>query len=253
MENSIFKDWNIIKWIWNACILIITIYILGRLINITFAIGYIIMLFVHELGHMMAALGFDVHVRFGGFTPFGAYIQILDQTTLKENAIIAISGPLCGLATAVLYFFLFFLMKEPTFLWLSFFTGIVSLMNLLPLDPFDGGKVVQGACWYFPLFFLPLLGYGIYNSYRTAPLVASFLAFVIVYAISDVAQMKKRNRIDTLMSLEKPKRMGVFLSYLLVIVILTALLIALYLDYGSALFPKIQPITIPPFLQEYLS
>lgn len=198
MNDHIFKDWNILKWIFNILILILTIYILGLFVNVIFAIGYVIMLVIHELGHVMAAKGYGANVRFGGFTPFGAYIQILDQTSIKENAVIAISGPLCGLITTILYFFSYYLLHDVTFLWLSFFTGVVSLMNLLPLDPFDGGKVVSGTFYYFPLIFLPVIGYGIYMTYTKEPILAVVLLMLGMYIIRNVMRMKKAYRLDSL-------------------------------------------------------
>lgn len=249
LENSIFKDWNILKWVFNILILVLTISILGLFVNVVFAIGYIVMLVVHEMGHVMAAKGYDIQVRFGGFTPFGAYIQILDQTSLKENAIIALSGPLCGLITTVLYFFLYYIVGEPTFLWLSFFTGIVSLMNLLPLDPFDGGKVIEGTFCYLPILFIPFLGYGVYRSYLENTPFGILAVLAILYILRDVKQMRKRNRIDRLLYLEKPPKLSIFLVYLLIIGLLSAMLVALYLDYGFALLPKFQPVQIPSELQ----
>lgn len=253
MENSIFKDWNIIKWIFNILILVLTISILGLFVNVLFAIGYIIMLVVHEMGHILAAKGYGIQVRFGGFTPFGAYIQILDQTSLKENAVIALSGPLSGLITTVLYFFLYYLVGEATYLWLSFFTGIVSLMNLMPLDPFDGGKVIEGTFCYLPLVFLPFLGYAIYLSYQLDVMLSVISIFAFLYIIRDVRQMRKRNRIDRLLYLEKPPKFLIFLIYILIIALLCAMLVALYFDYGNQLLPQLNPIQLPIELQQLWS
>lgn len=250
MNDHIFKDWNIIKWILNIFILILTIYILGLFVNVTFAIGYILMLVIHEMGHIMAAKGYGANVRFGGFTPFGAYIQILDQTSIKQNAVIAISGPLCGLVTTILYFFLYYLLQDVTFLWLSFFTGVVSLMNLLPLDPFDGGKVISGTYYYFPLIFLPVLAYGIYTTYSIEPLIAIVLLMVALYIIQNVMRMKRVSRLDALFYLEKSSKASVFFVYLLVIVLLGGMLAAMAIDFGVALLPEIQPVTMPQALDE---
>lgn len=250
LENSIFKDWNIIKWVFNIFIVVLTISVLGMFVNVMFAVGYIVMLVVHEMGHMMAAKGYDIQVRFGGFTPFGAYIQILDQTSLKENAVIALSGPLCGLMTTVLYFFLYMLVTEPTFLWLSFFTGVVSLMNLLPLDPFDGGKVIEGTFCYLPVLFIPFLGYGAYLSYLEHTPFGILALLGILYILRDVRLMRKRNRIDRLLYLEKPPKLSIFLVYLLIIGLLGAMLVALYVDYGIDLLPQFKQIQIPSELQE---
>jgi len=245
MHNSIFNGWNIIKWIFNIFILIVTVYILSVFINITFAAGYIVMLGMHELGHVMAAKGYGATVRFGGFTPFGAYIQIVNETSVKENAVIAVSGPLCGFITTILYYFLFYLLKDQTFLWLSFFTGMVSLLNLLPLNPFDGGKVISGTFVYFPLFFVPLLLYGAYRSYRDLPLLAGGFGLLVVYVMIDVLRMRRENRIEMLFRFDRSEKLWIFFAYVVIVFALSALLAAMVFDYKDSLLPQIQPLYIP--------
>lgn len=252
MKNSIFKDWNILKWFANICIVFVTLFVLSSFVNKIFAFGYILMLVVHELGHIMAAMGYDVQVRFGGFTPFGAYIQILDQTSLKENAVIALSGPLCGLVTTIIYFLLFFVIKDVTFLWLSFFTGVVSLLNLLPLDPFDGGKVMQGTFCYLPFVFLPFLAYGAYVSYVNQESLWILFIMISIYIVFNVLRMHKRERMERMFYLKKSNKASIFFAYLLIVVLLAAILGAMYMDYGNQLLPDIKEVQLPDFLFQIL-
>lgn len=238
MRNSIFKDWNIGKWIFNIIIILITIGVLSIFINPVFAIGYVIMLVIHEAGHVIMAESYGAQVRFGGFTPFGAYIQIIDQTSIKENAVIAMSGPLFGLINALVYFFIFYFVKDQTFLWLSFFAGIVSLMNLLPLNPFDGGKVIAGTFYFFPLLFIPFLIYSICMLSEEKWLIY-VQVLLILYIILDVVKMHRESRIERIFQIRKESKGLIFVIYLTVVILLTGLMVTMMLDFNHTLLPQI--------------
>lgn len=238
MLKSIFSGWSFFKWLVNGIIMILTVALLSFFINPVFAIGYVIMLLIHEIGHIVAARAYGAIVRFGGFTPFGAYIEIINKTSIKENSIIAISGPLCGLLATIIYLFLFYFLKDYTFLWLSFFGAIVSLLNLLPLNPFDGGKVIAGTFKSFPLFFIPFLAYGIYCTMDHMILLIVF-ALLILYNIYDFVSTKRRNRFKDLVQYKKSTRAMIFFVYLLVFVLLGALIFTMVIEYREALIPQI--------------
>lgn len=239
-DTGIFKDWNILKWVFNIFIVGATIFLLTSMLNIIFAVGYILMLFVHELGHIMAAKGYDISVRFGGFTPFGAYMQVLDHTTTKQNAVIAISGPISGLIMALLYYFIFYFSMDTTFLRLCFFTGFVSLMNLLPLDPFDGGKIAESICCYLPMLFLPLLSYIAYQSREE--ITFGIVSAIALYILMNVRQMRKRHRLDALLDFEKTPKLLILFIYMMIVLVLAGLLFALYLDFQTMIIPELKPI-----------
>lgn len=238
MLRSIFSGWSFLKWLGNGAIMILTIAFLSYFINPIFAVGYVMMLLIHECGHIIAAHTYNAIVRFGGFTPFGAYIEIINKTSIKENAIIAISGPLCGLLATILYLLVFYFLKDYTFLWLSFFGAVVSLLNLLPLNPFDGGKVIAGTFKYFPLFFIPLLAYGIFRTMDHIVLLVLF-TFMILYILYDFITTRRRNRFKDLVQYKKSTRAVIFLVYLLIFVLLGALIFTMVMEYREALLPQI--------------
>ena len=247
-----FQGWSFFKWLWNIFVVLITIYVLTLFLNLTFAIGYVIMLIIHEAGHVIAAKAYGASVHFGGFTPFGAYITISNETSIKENAIIAISGPLCGLLTTVIYFILCYITLRQNFLWLSFFTGIVSLMNLLPLDPFDGGKVISAVFLYFPLILIPALGYGAYYFFMEKELwISVVLLAVIVYIVFDVVRMRNNRHMELMFQFSKSSKAAIFFAYLLIVIVLCGMLAAMMFDYGTLLIPRTQPLNLPEDLVPY--
>ena len=258
MQESMFKGWGFLKWLLNIVIVLCTVYLLSLFLNLTFAIGYVVMLIIHEAGHVIAARTYRATVSFGGFTPFGAYITITNETSVKENAIIAISGPLCGLLTTVVYFILCYITRSQNFLWLSFFTGVVSLMNLLPLNPFDGGKVIAATFLYFPLVFIPLLGYGIYYFISSQLWLAFVCALIISYIIYDVIRMRNNNHIELMFQFARSSKVMIFFAYLMILLVLAGMIGAMAFDYGPQLLPRFNHLQLPQdlipyFIREWLS
>ncbi|MWV46714.1 Zn-dependent protease [Paenibacillus sp. HJL G12] len=111
--------------------------------------------FIHELGHMAAALLFGVRIRSVQLLPFGGVVEMEDHgelTAWKEIGI-AIAGPLQNLLMIVAAL----LVREwgagdGAFLnYVIFGNGMIALFNLLPILPLDGGKIVHAAAsLYFP-------------------------------------------------------------------------------------------------------
>lgn len=110
----------------------------------SFAIGLVMMLFIHEMGHVWAAKRRQLPVSAPAFIPFlGALITMKKQPQDAETeAYIAYGGPLIGTIGAVLALVLGFLTNySPLFIiaWVGFF---LNLINLLPIHPLDGGRIV---------------------------------------------------------------------------------------------------------------
>lgn len=110
-----------------------------------FAIGFVLMILVHELGHGYAMRRHQLSASFPIFIPFfGAMISMRDQprTPLVE-AEVAIAGPVAGGAAAVLVLVLYFITREPLFLILANTGFLLNLFNLTPFGFLDGGRVVK--------------------------------------------------------------------------------------------------------------
>lgn len=151
------------------------------------ALGIVIMLLIHELGHVWAAKRRGLPVSLPAFIPFfGAAVMMkkLPQDAATE-AYIAIYGPFIGglgaaaaLAAGVATGY------EPLYA-IAFIGFFLNLLNLLPIYPLDGGKIAAAISrwlWvagliggliliiYFQsfllLFFWGLFAWELYSSYR---------------------------------------------------------------------------------------
>jgi len=108
-----------------------------------YAAGVVVLLFVHEMGHFIAARQCGLNVGAPTFIPFlGAWIELKDQPLdVKTEAYVAFAGPLVGTVGAVA-FYLWGRWTDSTLLLAISYAGLfLNLFNLVPLSPFDGGRI----------------------------------------------------------------------------------------------------------------
>lgn len=108
-----------------------------------YAAGFIGLIFVHEMGHYIAARQCGLDVGAPMFIPFiGAYIELKQRPHDAETeAYVAIAGPIVG---AIGAFGVYFYARETdSRLWLAVaYSGFfLNFFNLLPVSPLDGGRI----------------------------------------------------------------------------------------------------------------
>ena len=117
-----------------------------------FAIGFVLLLFVHELGHVAEAKRQGLPVSAPLFIPFlGAMIALkeLPDDAWKE-AKIALAGPIVGSLGAGLVWLAGESLDSELLVALAFTGFFLNLFNLLPITPLDGGRAaaaIHPALW----------------------------------------------------------------------------------------------------------
>jgi Zn-dependent protease len=108
-----------------------------------YAAGFVVLLFVHEMGHYIAARQKGLDVGLPTFIPFvGAWIELKDQPhDAQTEAYIGLAGPLVGSIGALACYFLARQIDAPWLLAVSYAGFFLNLFNLIPLSPFDGGRI----------------------------------------------------------------------------------------------------------------
>jgi Zn-dependent protease len=108
-----------------------------------YAAGFVILIFIHEMGHYVAARQRGLAVGAPTFIPFvGAWIQLKDLPHDAETeAYVGMAGPLAGSAGALACFYLGRAYDSNLLLALSYAGFFLNLFNLIPLSPFDGGRI----------------------------------------------------------------------------------------------------------------
>ena len=109
-----------------------------------YAVGIVLLLLAHEMGHYVAARRLGMNVGLPTFIPFvGAWIELKDQPlSVAQEAQIAFAGPFVGTVAAV-GVLAWALEQHSTLLMALAYTGFfLNLFNLIPVTPFDGGRIV---------------------------------------------------------------------------------------------------------------
>jgi len=109
-----------------------------------FATGFVLLIFVHEMGHVWAAWWKKLPVSAPMFIPFmGAVITLKEhpQDALTE-AQIGYGGPALGALGCTLTWGLYYLTGNALFLAVASVSMMVNLFNLVPVSPLDGGRIV---------------------------------------------------------------------------------------------------------------
>lgn len=107
-----------------------------------FALGVIVSLYVHEMGHVAALQRFGIRASAPTFIPgFGALVRMKQHpANAVEDARVGLAGPLWGLGAALAAYGAFMLSGWPVLAAVARFGAWVNLFNLLPVMPLDGGR-----------------------------------------------------------------------------------------------------------------
>lgn len=126
----------------------VSLFFYALLFGWQFAAGVVGLIFVHEMGHFTASKMLGVPVKAPMFIPgLGAFTTHAGlEADRRKEAIIAIAGPVTGAMAALFLYLLALSASEVThgvalLLALGYFGFVITLFNLIPLNPLDGGRV----------------------------------------------------------------------------------------------------------------
>jgi Zn-dependent protease len=108
-----------------------------------YAAGFVALIFVHEMGHYIAARRRGLDVGAPTFIPFvGAWIALKEQPhDVETEAHVGLAGPLAGTLGALICYYLGRNEDSMLMLALAYAGFLINLFNLIPLSPFDGGRI----------------------------------------------------------------------------------------------------------------
>jgi Zn-dependent protease len=108
-----------------------------------FALGFVVLLAVHEFGHIAAARARGVEVSAPMFIPMvGAFVAMKDRPrSVADEAWTALAGPAAGLLGSIACLELAQLSDSLLLRALAYTSFLLNLFNLVPALPLDGGRV----------------------------------------------------------------------------------------------------------------
>jgi Zn-dependent protease len=110
-----------------------------------YAVGIVLLIFVHEMGHFGAARQRGLNVGAPTFIPFmGAWVELKDQPmNVETEAYIGIAGPVAGTVAAIGCYYVAGWTGSKLWLALAYSGFMLNLFNLTPLLPLDGGRITN--------------------------------------------------------------------------------------------------------------
>jgi Zn-dependent protease len=127
--------------------------------GLPFAVGFVVLIFIHELGHVLELRRQGVPASAPLFIPFlGAVIGMkqLPDDAWKE-ARVALAGPILGSVGAVAFLVAAEAADSDLLMALAFVGFFLNLFNLIPIVPLDGGRAVAAlhpAVWLLGLLLM---------------------------------------------------------------------------------------------------
>ena len=134
---------------WSITFLSLVVFVISFLIlfseNIQFLLFLILVLFIHELGHFLFMKLFHYsNVRMMFVPLMGAFVQGAKKVySQKESFLVVLGGPIPGVFLGVVGAIFAFQYQINWMLELSAVFILLNMINLLPLDPLDGGQLFR--------------------------------------------------------------------------------------------------------------
>jgi Zn-dependent protease len=109
-----------------------------------FAVGFVLLLLVHELGHVIQLRREGIPASAPMFIPFlGALVAMKEMPKdAAAEARVGLAGPVLGSLAALVPLALYGLTGDELFKALAFVGFFLNLFNLLPVLPLDGGRAM---------------------------------------------------------------------------------------------------------------
>lgn len=123
-----------------------------------FALGFVILLFIHEMGHVIQLRREGIKASAPMFIPFvGAFVAMKElPKDAAAEARVGLAGPVLGALGCLIPLALYGATGDELFKALTYIGFFLNLINLLPVLPLDGGRAMAALSpWIW------LVGYGI--------------------------------------------------------------------------------------------
>ena len=142
-----------VKFLGTAVTMVVSVGAYALLFPVWFAVGFVVLIWIHEMGHVLQLRREGIAASAPMFIPFlGAFVAMkqVPKDVLVE-ARVGLAGPILGSLGALGAWGVYEVTQEPLFLGLAYVGFFLNLFNLLPMLPLDGGRAVGALS---PVFWL---------------------------------------------------------------------------------------------------
>lgn len=146
-----------VKFVGTALTMLLSAGAYALLFPVWFAVGLVVLIWVHEMGHVLQLKREGIKASAPMFIPFlGAFVAMKE---MPKNALVearvGLAGPVLGTLGGLGALGIYALTENPLFLGLAYVNFLINLFNMAPMLPLDGGRAVGAMS---PMFWL--LGIG---------------------------------------------------------------------------------------------
>jgi len=123
-----------------------------------FAAGFVIGIYIHEMGHVWMLRHYGMHATAPMFIPgFGAFISLYGSpANVAEDSRIGLAGPLWGAGAAIVCFVMSVVYPGSAWIAIARTTASINLFNLTPVWMLDGGRGFRALDQQQRIFWLAL-------------------------------------------------------------------------------------------------
>ncbi|WP_220202204.1 site-2 protease family protein [Reticulibacter mediterranei] len=183
---------TLLKFGWFGFSAFLSVALYSLIFGWYFAIGLVVQLFIHEMGHALVMKLKGIPIAAVTFIPFlGAAVTMRRMPqNAQDEAEVGIAGPIAGAMAAGVCLLVAELSPHPMNVWasLAYFGFFVNLFNLIPIVPFDGGRVLavlDRRIWL--LGFIGLLAFGVWQWFQ-----GNFSPWFLVFVVMAASQLRLR-------------------------------------------------------------
>lgn len=107
-----------------------------------FALGFVLSIYVHEMGHVLALRKYGIAATAPMFVPFlGAFVRLKQYpANVGQDARVGLAGPIFGLGAAIFAWVCALATGEPVWYAIAHTGAWINLFNLIPIWQLDGGR-----------------------------------------------------------------------------------------------------------------
>jgi Zn-dependent protease len=148
-----------VKFVGTALTMLLSIGAYALLFPVWFAVGVVVLIWVHEMGHVLQLKREGIKASAPMFIPFlGAFVAMKE---MPKNALVearvGLAGPVLGTLGGLATLGLYAGTGNELFLGLAYVNFLINLFNLAPILPLDGGRTVGALSPVFQLLGMGLM------------------------------------------------------------------------------------------------
>ena len=144
-----------------------------------YALGFVLLILVHECGHLLAAKRIGLKVGAPVFIPFMGAIIALKEAPKNAwiEAQVGIGGPLLGTVGALVCYGISIVTHNQLFMALAYTGFFLNLFNLAPVGFLDGGRIVTALSPWLWVIGIVIVGFLLFSHFNV------ILLLIVVFSL----------------------------------------------------------------------